>query len=92
MIETRDRSIMASTEFVSESWGQGDATVVFYAPLTRENGMIWLHPAWAREYPWEEITRRATRIWKVTGSLWNPREFVLIWGMERRSHGRNGNP
>ena len=79
MIATLDHTIAASTEYVCECWGHGDAAVIFYAPLTRENGMVWIHPTWAREFAWSEIKGRATRIWRVNGSLWNPRDFQLIW-------------
>ena len=77
---SRAQEIAASTEFACEVWGQGEASVAFYAPITREPGRLWIHPTSAREYRWEAICRRATRIWRVRGSLWNPREFVLIWG------------
>lgn len=75
---TLDQWIGASTEFVCERWGEGEACVEFYAPVTRLDGMTWIHPAWAREYEWPDICRRATRIWLVSGSLWNPRDFRLI--------------
>jgi len=84
-MSTLDKSIAASTEFACECWGHGDATVSFYAPITRENGMIWMHPTCAREFKWAEIQGRATAIWRVSGSLWNPRGFELIW-----SNGRHG--
>lgn len=78
-MKTMDRIIQESREFVCEHWGQGEASVVFYAPLTRIEGITWIHPAWAKEYAWDEITRRAARIWRVSGSLWNPVAFRLIW-------------
>jgi hypothetical protein len=74
-----DRAIAESTEFVCEKWGVGNASVSWYAPVTRADGVTWVHPTWAREASWEEITKRATRIWKVTGSLWNPSGFRLVW-------------
>lgn len=73
-----DHEITASTEFVCELWGRGEATVAFYAPVTRHGGFIWIHPTSARNASWEEMKRRATRIWQVHGSLWNPRDFTLI--------------
>jgi len=79
-MKTLDELIAASTEFVCERWGTGEASVLFYAPLTRTGGMTWIHPGWAREYEWGEIRRRATRIWAVSGSLWNPGDFSLIHG------------
>ena len=81
-MKTMDRIIRESREFVCEHWGQGDASVVFYAPLTRVDGITWIHPAWAREASWGEITLRAARIWRVSGSLWNPVAFRLIWRSE----------
>jgi|GEM_PF-1769447 len=78
-MSTLDHLIRESREFVCEHWGAGEASVAFYAPLTRIDGVTWIHPAWAREYTWEEITGRATRIWRVSGSLWNPLAFRLIW-------------
>ena len=53
--------------------------MLFYAPLTRIDGVTWIHPAWAREFTWEAVTQRAARIWQVSGSLWNPVGFRLIW-------------
>jgi len=78
-MKTMDRIIQESREFVCEHWGQGEASVVFYAPLTRIDGITWIHPAWAKEYTWREITLRSARIWRVSGSLWNPVAFRLIW-------------
>ena len=78
-MKTMDHIIRESREFVCEHWGQGEACVVFYAPLTRIDGITWIHPAWAREGTWGEITARAARIWRVSGSLWNPVAFRLIW-------------
>ena len=91
-MSTLDRLIPASTEFICECWGQGDATVTFYAPITRVDGAVWMHPTWAREYPWAEICAKASRIWRVSGSLWNPGNFVLIWNKgPDRDHGRHAN-
>ncbi|MEI8235503.1 MAG: hypothetical protein WCH57_12580 [Verrucomicrobiota bacterium] len=78
-MKTLDQLIRESREFVCESWGVGDANVLFYAPVTRFDGRTWIHPAWAREAAWSEITVRADRIWRVSGSLWNPLAFRLIW-------------
>jgi len=78
-MKTMDVIIRESREFVCEHWGQGEASVVFYAPLTRIDGITWIHPAWAKEYTWAEITLRADRVWRVAGSLWNPIGFRLIW-------------
>lgn len=78
-MKTLDLIIRESREFVCETWGKGEASVVFYAPLTRIDGITWIHPAWAREYTWKEITFRAARIWQISGSLWNPGTFRLIW-------------
>ncbi|MEI6351912.1 MAG: hypothetical protein WCP06_12500 [Verrucomicrobiota bacterium] len=74
-----DQLIEASTEFVCEQWGQGEAALTLYAPVTRIDGTTWVHPAWAREATLTEMKKRATRIWKVRGSLWNPQEYVLVW-------------
>jgi len=81
-MKTRDQIIRESREFVCESWGKGDASVLFYAPVTHEDGGTWIHPAWAREATWGEMTLRADRIWRVAGSFWNPIEFRLIWRAE----------
>lgn len=78
-MKTLDAIIRESREFVCESWGIGDAKVFFYAPVTRFGGRTWIHPAWAREAAWPEITLRADRIWQVSGSLWNPGGFRLVW-------------
>ena len=78
-MKTMDQLIRESREFVCESWGKGEANVVFYAPVTRFDGRTWIHPAWAREAVWSDITLRADRIWRVSGSLWNPLGFRLIW-------------
>lgn len=78
-MKTLDQLIRDSREFVCEQWGPNGASVAFYAPLTRLDGITWIHPAWAKEYPWMEITARATRIWRISGSLWNPGHFRLIW-------------
>ena len=74
-----DQLIETSTEFVCEQWGQAEGTLTLFAPVTRIDGITWIHPAWARESTWAEMQQRATRIWCVRGSLWNPREYVLIW-------------
>jgi hypothetical protein len=76
-MKTLDRIIAESREFVCECWGKGG--VIFYAPVTRIDGVTWIHPAWAREFTWEAITLRSARIWQVSGSLWNPAGFRLIW-------------
>ena len=90
--KTLDRMIAESTEFVCERWGQGEAFVEFYAPLTRgTDGITWIHPAWARDYPWEEITARATCIWRVSGSLWNPGTLTLVF-CRRRAASSKVNP
>jgi len=78
-MKTLDETIRESREFVCEFWGQGEAGVALYAPLTRIDGVTWVHPAWAREFTWKAITQRAARIWQVSGSLWNPGSFRLIW-------------
>jgi len=78
-MKTLDRLIEASTEFVYEQWGRGEASLMFFAPVTRDAGTVWTHPTWAREYTWDEITRKATRIWRVRGSLWNAQEYSLVW-------------
>ena len=78
-MKTIDYIIQESREFVCEQWGKGEASVVFYAPVTRMYGITWIHPTWARECTWGEITARAARIWRVSGSLWNPVAFRLIW-------------
>ena len=76
---TLDQLIEASTEFVCERWGQGEAALTLYAPITRIDGTTWVHPGWAREATLSDMKLRATRIWNVRGSLWNPQEYVLIW-------------
>jgi len=77
---TIDCIIAESTEFVCERWGQGEATVDRYAPLTRDAaGRVWIHPGWARDCSWEEMTARATSIWGISGSFWNVGGFVLIY-------------
>ncbi len=73
----------ASTEFVCETWGAGEASVTFYAPVTRCGGAVWIHAASARDLPWCEVERKATRVWQVSGSLWNPLAFRLIWSAEK---------
>lgn len=82
MSSLRDREIAGSTEFVCEWWGRGEGVIAFYAPVTREKGAVWIHPTWARSTSWEEMTRRATRIWGIRGSLWNPRDFTLLYARE----------
>jgi hypothetical protein len=81
-MKTLDQIIRESREFVCESWGKGDANVLFYAPVTRFDGRTWIHPTWAREATWWDMTQRADRIWRVSGSLWNPGEFRLVWRAE----------
>jgi len=81
-MKTLDLIIRESREFVCEHWGPRNAGVTFYAPLTRVDGLTWIHPTWAKEYRWDEITAKATRIWRVSGSLWNPVGFSLIWREE----------
>ena len=79
MMKTAHEIIRESREFVCEVWGKGEANVAFYAPMTRENGVVWIHPAWAREATWESMVSKADRIWRVSGSFWNPVGFQLIW-------------
>jgi len=74
-----DGEIAASREYVCEQWGSGEATVEFFAPVTRQNGRIWVHPTWAKQMTLEEAMRCADRIWRVTGSLWNPAAFQLVY-------------
>ncbi len=75
----RDALIATSTEFVCERWSHGEGAIYFYAPVTRDpEGRTWLHPTCARVYQWEVIRARATRIWRVNGSFWNPHGFTLI--------------
>jgi len=71
-------AIAESTEFVCERWGKGEEWIAFYAPVTRLNGALWIHPTWMREYRWEDLVRRATRVWLISGSFWNPGGFRLI--------------
>ena len=78
-MKTLDLIIQESREFVCEPWGEGEASITRYAPVTHFEGITWIHPAWAREATWPEITLRADRIWRVRGSLWNPIGFHLIW-------------
>ena len=78
-MKTFHRHICESREFICEEWGKADETVTFYAPLTRVDGKLWVHPAWAKEATWAAITSRADRIWRVSGSFWNPVAFRLIW-------------
>ena len=84
-MKTRNQIIQESREFVCEAWGKGEASVLFYAPVTHEDGGTWIHPAWAREATWAEMTQRADRIWRVSGSFWNPLEFRLVWRAEALS-------
>ena len=70
--------VSASTQFVCCRWGEEEAGVEFFAPVTRINGVFWIHPAWAREYPWPEIRQRASAIWRISGSFWNPGAFRLV--------------
>ena len=78
-MKTSHSMIAESREFVCEEWGKGEETGRFYAPVTRVDGITWIHPAWARESTWGAITARAARIWRVSGSFWNPGGFRLIW-------------
>ena len=78
-METVNEIIAESTEFVCENWGQGELGITYFAPVTRDNGTTWVHATLAREGTLEEMRRRATRIWRVTGSLWNPTQYTLIW-------------
>lgn len=75
---TMDGLIAASREYVCERWGVGEAVVELYAPVTRLNGRVWIHPTWAKEMRQEEAKRCASRIWRVSGSLWNPASFKLV--------------
>ncbi|HWL54716.1 MAG TPA: hypothetical protein VNQ90_19905 [Chthoniobacteraceae bacterium] len=70
--------VAASTQFVCSRWGEEEAGVEFFAPVTCADGVFWIHPAWAREYRWPEIRRRATAIWRISGSFWNPGTFRLV--------------
>lgn len=74
-----DRMVAQSREFVCQRWGDHDAYVELYAPVTRWNGAFWIHATWARECPAAEIRARATRIWAISGSFWNPGVFRLLY-------------
>jgi len=78
-MKTSCEIIRESREFVCEVWGKGEATMTLYAPLTRQDGRVWIHLAWAREATWGSMVSRADRIWRVSGSFWNPVGFELIW-------------
>jgi hypothetical protein len=82
--DTLGQAATTTTEFVCERWGQGEAYVDLYAPLTRgDDGTIWIHPTGAKDYQWEVIVSRATRIWRVSGSFWNPGTLTLIYCREK---------
>lgn len=71
---------LRSTEFLCETWGSGEFSIRRYAPLVREpNGRRWVCPMLARDWSWAEVTDRATRIWAIQGSFWNPQAPRLIY-------------
>lgn len=78
-MHTTDGEISASREYVCEQWGSGEAVVELYAPVTRQGRRTWVHPTWARQMTLEQAKRCADRIWQVTGSLWNPTAFRLVY-------------
>jgi len=78
-VKTLDRLIIESTEFVCEEWDADQGGLQWYAPVTRMGDVVWVSPTWAKESTRVEMTRRATRIWQVNGSLWNPKGFRLVW-------------
>ena len=78
-MKTFPELIAESTEFVCSEmgFGQEDYKILRFAPVTRLDGMVWIHATHAREATLDEMRRRASIIWKVV-DFWNPGEWRLI--------------
>jgi len=71
---------MNSQEFALFRWhGKDDGFVEFFAPITRDNGITWIHISRAFDSTFESMKSQATRIYEVTGSLVSPKSFKLIY-------------
>ena len=84
-MKTFHESVMDSTEFAAMRLGNGDKSVTFFAPITRIEGVTWIHPTYQREFTWDEAKKIASRIWIVSGSLWNPVAFRLVYSTDLAS-------
>ena len=78
-MKTIDVIIAESTEFVFEEIGRGAmGKILRFAPVTRFDGCVWIHPTYAREATFDDMKTRASIIWRVT-SLWNTGTFKLAY-------------
>lgn len=78
-MKTIPQLISESTEFVCAELGIGkdEYKILRFAPVTRFDGKVWIHPTWAKEATLDDMRRRASVIWKVV-DFWNPGEWRLI--------------
>lgn len=81
-MKTFPEIIAESTEFVCAEMGFGteDKKILRFAPVTRVDGKVWIHPTYAKESTLDEMRKCASIIWKVV-DFWNPGEFRLIHRM-----------
>ncbi|XHR29622.1 MAG: hypothetical protein ACFUZC_03500 [Chthoniobacteraceae bacterium] len=78
-MKTISRIVAESTEFVFEEIGYGpSAKILRFAPVTRIDGIVWVHPTYARESTLAQMKGRASLLWQIT-SLWNPGPWRLVY-------------
>jgi hypothetical protein len=78
-MKTINKIISESTDYVFEELGRGGkATILRFAPVTQLDGVVWIHPTYAKEATLDEMKRHASHIWRVT-SLWNPGQPKLVY-------------
>ncbi|HWL51729.1 MAG TPA: hypothetical protein VNQ90_04800 [Chthoniobacteraceae bacterium] len=71
---------MNSREFAVCRWyGKDDGYIEFFAPITRDQGVTWIHVSRAFDSTLESMKSQAARIYEVTGSLVSPKSFKLIY-------------
>ncbi len=83
-IDTRtiDEIIETATDYAAQEIFKDGDSITLYAPITVIDGVTWIHPTHAKDLPFEEVSRRAVRIWKIRGSFWNIAGLRLIWSRE----------
>jgi len=83
-VDTRtiDEIIETSTDYAALEIHKDGGFITLYAPMTSFDGRTWIHPTYAKDLSFEEVSRRAVRIWRIRGSFWNVSGLQLIWSRD----------